>query len=367
MKLLVDINHPAHVHFFKNFSRAMTARGHHILFTAREKDVAVDLLKENALDFISLGKHYKKLTGKLLGMAKYDFMMINAARKFKPDLILSISSIYAAHTAFALRKHHLAFEDSEPVPEHRFLCFPFTKVILTPQGFALNLGRKQVRYKGFHELAYLYPGYFHPDPSVLSLLGVGEGEKFAILRFVSFSAGHDVGITGFSVRDKLQLVERLQPYGKVFISSEGELPDELQMYKLTIPAGKLQDALYYAHLYIGDSQTMATEAALLATPAVRCNTWAQSDREMSNFVELEKKYRLLINLNLRNKQIAIEKAIELFKNSEAKKQWRENLTKLLAVKIDVTAFMVWFCENYPRSFVEIQQDPDCQNRFLGEK
>ncbi len=364
MRILVDINHPAHVHFFKNFAGQMTARGHQVLFTAREKDVAVDLLTQYGLNFISFGKHYKKLTGKLWGMLRYDLKLIKAVRKFKPDVLTSISSIYAAHAAFLLKTPHIAFEDSEPVPEHRYLCFPFSKAILTPDRFKLDLGKKHLRYKGFHELSYLFPAYFRPAPSVLPLLGVAAGEKFAILRFVAFKAGHDVGVRGFSPEDKIQLVNRLQAHGKVFISSEGDLPGPLRANKLTLPASKLQDALYYAHLYLGDSQTMATEAALLGTPAVRCNTWAQSPREMSNFIELEEKYRLLVNFNIKNKQLAVEKAVDLFKSPQAKEQWRENRAKLLADKIDVTAFMVRFIETYPASFKEMKQDPGFQNRFL---
>jgi predicted glycosyltransferase len=366
LRLLIDINHPAHVHFFRHFAGEMTSRGHRVLFTAREKDVAVDLLKEFQLDFISLGKHYKHLAGKLWGMIKYDLMLLGAARRFKPHLVLSISSIYAAQAAFLSRTPHIAFEDSEPVLEHRLLCFPFTKVILTPFGFNKDLGRKQVRYKGFHELSYLHPGYFTPDASVLPLLGVAADEKFAILRFVSFKAGHDIGIAGFSKEDKIQLVKRLQRFGKVFISSEGFLPRELQAYRLPVLPGKLQDALYYAHLYLGDSQTMATEAALLGTPAIRCNTWVNSPREMSNFIELEEKYRLLLNYNIKDRDKAIEEACRIFESEDIKKEWQKNRERLLTDKIDVTAFMIWFVENYPGSVNTFKNDPEYQNRFRGK-
>jgi hypothetical protein len=44
MKILVDINHPAHVHFFKNFIWEMEERGNLILITCSKKDVAIPLL-----------------------------------------------------------------------------------------------------------------------------------------------------------------------------------------------------------------------------------------------------------------------------------------------------------------------------------
>ena len=36
---------------------------------------------------------------------------------------------------------------------------------------------------------------------------------------------------------------------------------------------------------------------------------------------------------------------------------------MLADKIDVTAFLVWFVENYPQSFQIMKENPDYQLRF----
>ena len=44
MRIVVDINHPAHVHYFKNFIWEMEKRGHAILITASEKDISYRLL-----------------------------------------------------------------------------------------------------------------------------------------------------------------------------------------------------------------------------------------------------------------------------------------------------------------------------------
>ena len=35
MRVLIDILHPAHVHFFRNFHNEMEARGHELYITAR--------------------------------------------------------------------------------------------------------------------------------------------------------------------------------------------------------------------------------------------------------------------------------------------------------------------------------------------
>ena len=44
MKILIDINHPAHVQFFKNPVRILQGRGHDVLLTSREKEMTVELL-----------------------------------------------------------------------------------------------------------------------------------------------------------------------------------------------------------------------------------------------------------------------------------------------------------------------------------
>ena len=45
MRILIDILHPAHVHFFRNFHEEMADRGHELCITARDKDRSVDLLR----------------------------------------------------------------------------------------------------------------------------------------------------------------------------------------------------------------------------------------------------------------------------------------------------------------------------------
>jgi hypothetical protein len=40
MKVLIDIGHPAHVHFFRNAIRELESKGHAVKVTARDKEVA---------------------------------------------------------------------------------------------------------------------------------------------------------------------------------------------------------------------------------------------------------------------------------------------------------------------------------------
>ena len=359
MKILIDIGHPAHVHLFKHFAWDMQKRGHEILFTCREKEFEVYLLKTYGFQFKSFGKKYSSLAGKMWGLIKFDVKEFLTGLKFKPDILLSHGSIYAAHAAFLLRKPHISLEDTFNFEQIR-IYLPFTSVVLTGDYDHPALGRKEIKYAGYHELAYLYPKYFQPDKSVLEILEVSENDKFVIMRFVAWSATHDYGHKGFSLKNKIKAIQEFQKYAKVFISSEWELPEELQEYKITIPPHKMHDALNFASLIFGEGATMAEECAMLGTPSIFIN-------EKSSYytTHLEKEYGLLFNYSesTADQEKAIEKGIEILSTPDIKTEWQSRRQKILADKIDVTAFLVWFVENYPESARIMREKPEFQYNF----
>jgi len=214
------------------------------------------------------------------------------------------------------------------------------------------LGKKHIRFAGYKELAYLHPNRFTPDPSIYEELGIDKGDKYVILRFNAFDAVHDIGRKGFSLQDKRRLVEALGKYARVFITSESPLSGEFEQYRITTPPEKIHDLLYYATLLIGDTQTMTTEAAVLGTPAIRCNSFV-GPNDMGNFIELENKYDLIYSFREPDK--AIQKALELLQQAGLKEKWAKKHQRLLSDKIDVTGFMVDFIENYPQSFYKYRE------------
>jgi predicted glycosyltransferase len=87
-------------------------------------------------------------------------------------------------------------------------------------------------------------------------------------------------------------VAELDAHGEVYVSSPKELPPYLAEYRLSVPPHLAHQVLYHADLFVGDSGTMSTEAALLGTPAVRINSMVGIDEE-TVFLELEAEYGLL--------------------------------------------------------------------------
>ena len=342
MKILVDINHPAHVHYFKNFITDMQKRGHTILITATEKEITYELLKKYHLDFFKMGSHSRSMIKKIINLPVMIFYMYLAARNFKPDLFLGVGSIRGAYTAMILQKPSISFEDTEPSLGQIRLYRPFVQCICTPTCFLLDLGPKQVKFKGYLELAHLHPNRFIPNPAVLKEIGLKETETFIIIRFVSWGATHDIGHHG--INDKIGFVRALEKYGRVLLTSEGDLPSELKPNLIKISPEKLHDLLSFATLYVGEGGTMASEAAVLGTPSIFVSSLAG---RLGNFIELEHKYELLYSFA--DADAALKKSIEILQNKKSKENWMSKRDQMLKEKIDTTAFMIWFIENYTKS------------------
>lgn len=352
---MIDIGHPGHVHLFRPFAKLMKTKGHDILFTCRQKEFEIELLKAADLPFVSFGKHYKSKSGKIWGLLKFDFLETLQGLRFKPDIFLSHGSIYAAHAAWLLRKPHISMEDTGNMEQIR-LYLPFTKRVLTSYAFHKDLGKKQINYRSFHELAYLHPKYFKADPDIFNILNIDKNEPYVIIRFISWNATHDEGQKGLDLVQKLRLVDLVSREHKVFISAEGDLPTELGKFKIQIPPEKMHDALAFAKLFIGEGATMASECAMLGTPAIYINSM-----EAGTIDEQEKNGLLF---HFRNGDGVVEKTATLLNKENLKNEWNIQKQKFLSNKIDLSAFLVWFVEKYPESEQLMKKDETYQNKFL---
>lgn len=357
MRILVDVGHPAHVHYFKNVIWNLERDGHDVKITARDKDVTLKLLDAYGFDYEVVGSAASGLIGKAYNVLKSDYALLRVAREFKPDTFLSFGSPYAAHVSKLMRRPHIAFSDTEPASLVIWLAFPFTDVICTPSCYRRKLNhKKHVRFDSYFELAYLHPKYFKPDDTVLDYLGLSKNDKFIMLRFISWSAYHDANLRGFKRGAEIEFVRTLEEYGHVFITSERRLVGELDKYRLKTPLEKIHSLLYYAQLYVGEGGTMAAEAAVLGTPSIHVEATSSgiATGELSgNFLELRDKYGLLYFYP--NQDQALEKAISILEDKNSKNEWRKRREKLLSDKIDVMAWMVDFIERYPESFYEYKE------------
>lgn len=358
MKIVVDINHPAHVHYFKNFIWEMQKRGHEILITASEKEISYKLLDSYGFSYIKLGNYGKSIAEKIINLPLLDFRMYKAVKKFNPDLFLGFGSIRAAHVSRILKKPCIALDDTEhAVWEHR-LYVPFTDVIITPTCFQKDFGKKHIRYQGYTELAYLHPNYFTPDPIVLKEIGMNEDDPIVIIRFVSWYASHDFRQKG--IHNKHVLVKEMEGKARVLISSEEQLDTTLEPYHIRTAPEKLHDLLYFATLYIGEGATTASECAVLGTHAIYVNSL-----KVGTIHEEDEKYHLVSDFSDTDctDQQVIEKAKILLSDVSLKNKGKMKRSALLQDIIDVTGFLIWFIEYYPESIKIWNVDPEIQKKF----
>jgi hypothetical protein len=335
------MNTPADVYTWRYVIHALMEKGNEVKILARDYGCTLEVLDKYGFEYSSFRPIRSKYV-KFFEILTHVREGYKLSRKFNPTIIVGFG-VDAAFTAALLRKPCLVFTDDDILHVENFLIKVFAKIILTPSCFREDLGKKQVRFAGYKELAYLHPYYFQPDTSIYKELNISKDERYAILRFNVFDAAHDIGKHGFSLSDKYQLVKKLEKYAHVFISAEGSLPQDLEGYKLPIQPHRIHHALYYAQLFVSDTQTMTTEAAILGTPAVRCNSFV-GPNDSGNFVELEHKYNLIYCF--REPKQAIEKALELVQQPDLKDEWARRRQILLAHKIDTAKLMIDFIEGF---------------------
>ena len=238
---------------------------------------------------------------------------------------------------------------------------PFTDLVVSPDSLRGSRKKKgTLFYPGYHELAYLHPNRFTPDPSVPAEAGLLPGERYFVLRFNAFKAHHDKGAEGLSLEQKLQLVRLLEGYGRVIITTEKEILQELAGYRLTVSPKNIHSLICYSTLFVGDSQTMASEAAVMGVPSLRCNSFAG---RLSSLEEEEKKYGLTFAFTPQEFDRLIDRVKELLSLPGLKEEWQARRRGMLADKIDVTSFLVWLAEGYPATAGTALQNPGILKQF----
>jgi predicted glycosyltransferase len=358
MRILFDIGHPAHVHYFKNLIWLLQKRENEITVTARDKEVAHNLLKAYGIDYSNRGEGGKTLVKKLLYFIKGDYEIFKCVEKFRPNLLVSFASPYLAQISKITGIPHIVLDDTEHNSLNHFLYKYFSKTILTPQCFNKDFGKKHIKFNSYMELSYLHPNYFKPIKEIRKILGLGENEKYVVLRFVSWNASHDIGEKGLSYTYKNKLVKQLSKMYRIFISSEGELPKELSKYRLKINSEEFHSVLASAELYIGEGSTTASECSMLGTPNIYVNSLS-----VGYCTEQEHKYGL--TFHYKTEEGVLEKAFELLNNPNLRRIWAKRRLDMLKEKIDVTAFLLWFVEMYPSSFEIVSHSPNFLDNFIN--
>ncbi len=338
MKILVDIIHPAHVHFFRNAIKIWQSKGHHIAITTRQKDVTIELLENYGLKYTCLSTAAKGSLNLLKELVSRDIKLCNYCKKFKPDVLTGISGYFISHVGKLINKPSIIFDDTEHQTKGHKITWPFATEIHSPDCYLKNPIAKQKLYKGFHELAYLGPNYFTPDKNIVRSLKIDPDQKYCIVRMVSWQAHHDVGQSGFDCSKMTEFLDKLSKYANPYLSVEGNCPESLKQYQLSIPAHQIHHVMAFASLCIGEGATMISESAVLGVPAVYINTLKLG------YIDMLENYGLVKQTVETDK--ALDFGIEFLTEQNASKKNQNLKNKLIAEKIDVTEYIIENIEKF---------------------
>ena len=412
MNIGLFMGHPAHFHMLKHTAENLKHDGHRVFVVIKKKDILETLCQDAGLEYYKIreGRGGSKwgLIKSVIGMEYHMWQFIH---RNKIELLMGSTLSFTAAKINCIPVIAMGEDDADVVPNYAKLVYPFASVVLTPD--SCNNGKweaKSSKYPSYHELAYLHPNHFTPDPEIVRSYGIPvasfhhsinssfssnstaqlvpqntnssshyaekeQAKPYFILRFASLNAHHDDGIKGINTDIAQRLIDILSPHGRIYITSERPLEPQFEQYRIRINPLDMHHVMAFASLYIGDSQTMAAEAGVLGVPFVRFNDFVG---RIGYLRELEDVYELGYGIHasvltedspIRKSEGSIQpsgtdalyKAVEQLVAMDATERralYQQRRQKMLSDKIDCAKFLTWFIENYPESAVGVRKADD---------
>ncbi len=366
MKIVLFLGHPAHFHLFKHTIKYLNDNGNQVDILIKKKDILEELLVRSGIKHTNLlpeGRRDGKL-GIISGVVKKNIGLYKFCKKNRPDLMIGTSA-EIAHVGKLLGIPSINFneDDVSVIRSFAAVTYPMVNHIMSPSVCNNDKwNEKTIFYEGYQKLAYLHPNYFQPDRSIVQKY-ISTDKPYFIIRLAKLTAHHDDGIKGINDDIARELIEVLKNHGNVFISAERSLPNEFEQYRLKINPLDIHHFLAFAKLYVGDSQSMAVEAAMLGTPSIRFSDFTG---RVGVLEELEHKYGLTFGVRPDNPEHLYEAAQNLLNTNDLCETFNNRRNKMLLEKIDVTAFFSWFIGNYPESYLTVKADPSYQKKFMND-
>lgn len=348
MRILFFFVHPSKYYLFKHTINYLKAHGHTVDIAIITKDILEDLVKHEGWTYTNIFPEGRRnpnlpiLVATGVNFLKTIVRLQRLTKGKRHDLYITDDSLVV--TGKLRNVPTLFFTDNElsTVPESAVLL-ALTTGILAPS--SVNLGRfekKKIGFNSYKELAYLHPKYFSPNPAIVEAFNP-EKQRYFLIRLVAMTASHDRGIHGITDENLQKLIQLLERYGRVFITTERKLPQQFQHYRLRIAPQDIAHALFYADMFIGDSGTMASEAAVLGVPSLMYHDFIGRLHVMK---EKEQRYDLMYGFTTREFDKLHAKVDELMRKPHLKKMWQKKRQFMLDEKEDVTEFMLQTIESF---------------------
>lgn len=323
--------HPSQVWVLHQVARELASHVR-VVWYMRDKDRSAEIARALGVDYKLLSLARKGLLGNGFEMLVDTAKAIRETRRENIDLW--VTKFGAGNIAARLLgKKSFSFndDDADLVPLIAATSYRFAdRVLVTDVTRMGKYENKAVRYPSLHELFYLHPSRFSPDPEIRSELGLSGQDRYGIVRLSALTAHHDYGVRGLAKDFLLETIARYSHEVKIFISGEKALDADLEPYRIPIRPERMHHALAFADFFLGDSQTMTAEAAVLGTPALRLNDFVG---RISYIAELER-YGLAFGFRPGEEQALAETLDSIIRGADTRQEFVLKRQEMLEDKID---------------------------------
>lgn len=344
MKILIDINHPAHVHYFRNFIKLMEAKGHQFCVINRDSKMINQLLDIYGIEHTTRNKRPEKkgTVASLMNLLRMIIWCIRKSLAFHPDMYMGFASSACAVTSRLFRKPSVLIDDTEHNAMNHKIYMPVCSAVLTPFYFDKDLGNseKQIWFHAYVEQLYLHSAYYHKNDDVLKELNV-KPKEYVIIRYIAYDAHHDLKAHPLSEETKKRIVSEIAKHYRVFVSLEKGVNDPFyDDYVLKISPEKMHDLEANAKFMVAEGATMASESFVLGVPYLYLNPLKVGYISY----QCEKYPDMCFMTTDGNEALEIiRKMINANDNGDSVRQEVEKHT------INPTEYLEWFVENFPSS------------------
>lgn len=341
-RIAIFLGHPAHYHMFKNVTAALEQQGVEVDYLVKRKDMLEELVRRSGHKYYIVRKKERSGKGKwglMWSLLSMEFHVIAYIIRRRPRLLVGTYAPVISHLT-GVPMIVCCEDDTSVVPRFAKTSYPYADAILSP--VYCDGGKwdsKMTKYRGFQKLAYLHPNQFSPSREVVAPSLRHQDRPYALLRFSQLKAHHDEGVGGISNQVAKKLVEKLSPHYDVYITSERPLDRELEPYRLNINPLDIHHWLAFASIYVGDSQSMAVESAMLGTPSIRFSDFAQRIGVLN---VLEDRYHLTVGIPSNDPEKLFETLDEMMRLPDLREEYQCRRRAMLAEQEDVTRFFTDF-------------------------
>lgn len=338
--------HPSQVWVLHQVAKELASQVR-VIWYMRDKDRSAEIARALGVDFKLLSHARKGLLGNGFEMLVDTVKAIRETRRENIDLwVTKFGSGNIAARLLGKKSFSFNDDDADLVPLIAATSYRFAdRVLVTDVTRMGKYENKAARYPSLHELFYLHPSRFSPDPGIRAELGLNGQDRYGIVRLSALTAHHDYGVRGLAKDFLLETIARYSHDVKIFISGEKALDVDLEPYRIPIRPERMHHALAFADFFLGDSQTMTAEAAVLGTPALRLNDFVG---RISYIAELER-YGLAFGFRPGEEAALDEKLHSIVRGADTRQEFALQRQKMLGDKIDPAP---WFA-------AQVMQALDC--------